>query len=120
MAGRILPGWAVAAGRYGLRRWARASRWAVVHTDSRRAPSPASDGCGTAAARGGRRSAMAGDFGAAGAAVVALDRPVPVGGVSVLLAGGGLGGVGVGGRSDRGVGRGGVVEVQPNRATSAL
>src|ERR1700728_2968358 len=34
MAGSILAGWAVAAGRYRPRRWVRASRWAVTHTDS--------------------------------------------------------------------------------------
>src|SRR5436190_13610456 len=36
MAGSILAGWAVEAGRYRPRRWVRASCWAVAHTDSSR------------------------------------------------------------------------------------
>src|SRR6266536_5263584 len=34
MAGSILPGWAIEAGRYRPWRWARASCWAVADTDS--------------------------------------------------------------------------------------
>src|SRR5438876_11804560 len=37
MAGSILAGWAVEAGRYRPRRWVRASCWAVAHTEGARA-----------------------------------------------------------------------------------
>src|SRR5271165_831926 len=47
MAGSILPGCAIEAGRYRPWRWARASCWAVAHTDSGGQPSPLS-GAGTA------------------------------------------------------------------------
>src|ERR1035441_8316530 len=62
MAGSILAGWEVAAGRYRPRRWVRASFWAVAHTDSGRAGSPPGRGLAQPGrgGRGGRGNVIAG------------------------------------------------------------
>ena len=53
MAGSILPGWAIEAGRYRPWRWVRASRWAVAHTDSGGQPSWPGQAAGPARGHGG-------------------------------------------------------------------
>src|SRR4029077_7036075 len=46
VAGSTFAGWAVDSGRYRPRRWARASRWAVGHTDRRSSGASAGRGRG--------------------------------------------------------------------------
>src|ERR1700744_6290540 len=85
MAGSILAGCAVEAGRYRPRRWVRASRWAVAQTDSRssgRSPgtgSWAGSGPGGVGSAGGDE-AVAVDLGADQHDVLGVDQAGGAGG----------------------------------------
>src|SRR6266542_2021697 len=102
MAGSILAGWAVEAGRYRPRRWVRASCWAVAQTDS--------GGSGTGAGRGRERpgpgaSAGCGLVMAGGSSGLGEDQQVGMDTAAAGQAGGAVGG-GIGG--ELGVADGGV------------
>src|SRR6266567_4660508 len=91
MAGSILAGWAVEAGRYRPRRWVRASCWAVAQTDS--------GGSGTGAGRGRQRPGAGAGCGlvTGGSSRLGEDQQVGVDAAAAGPAGGAVGG-GIGGK----------------------
>src|SRR6266581_7796041 len=92
MAGSILAGWAVEAGRYRPRRWVRASRWAVAQTDS--------GGSGTGGGGGRERPGRGAGAGCglvmAGSSRLGEDQQVGMDTAAAGQAGGDVGG-GIGG-----------------------
>ena len=96
IAGSILAGWAVEAGRYRPRRWVRASRWAVTQTDSGAAGS-----CGAGLSCPGRGRCgvrgwlIAGSSGLGEHEQVAVDAGADGRGAGGLVRAGGVWGAGV-------------------------
>src|ERR1019366_6546292 len=80
MAGSILAGWAVAAGRYRPRRWVRASFWALTPTAAGPGDGPGRGRgggplAGAGGVAGGGGDLTAGDGGVQGDDVLGVDEP---------------------------------------------